>query len=98
MREEEDVEFREGVVYDKKVKEGRGSYVYVGQKKEVQIDVRLQAQSRVTVQIKSTHPGLRFSFFFCFACLFLCLMSLVRNGDVHACIGKGAAHLLHTVQ
>ena len=60
MREDEDVEFREGVVLDKPVREGKGSFVNVGlrNKADVQIDVRLNPLSRVTVQIDRDTSGM----------------------------------------
>ena len=43
--------YREGVVLDKPVREGKGSFVNVGLKPEAQIDKKLQAGIRVTVQM-----------------------------------------------
>lgn len=43
--------FREGIVSDKAVKEGKGSYINVGLHREVQVDKTLVAGTRVTVKI-----------------------------------------------
>ena len=50
MRAEDDSEFREGVTLKKPVKDGKGSFVDVGQKKEWQVDKHLQPGIRVTVR------------------------------------------------
>jgi len=52
MRQDDETEFREGVVVDKPVGDGKGSYVNVGLRQDVQIDVRLNTLSRVTVHMK----------------------------------------------
>lgn len=57
MGQDDDAEYREGVVLDKPVKDGKGSYVNVGLGEEIQIDKRLQAGCRVTVQMESEAPG-----------------------------------------
>ncbi|XP_041368516.1 putative methyltransferase C9orf114 [Gigantopelta aegis] len=54
MRTSEDCIFREGVVLDKPVKPGKGSFVNVGLQKEVQIDRELRAGVRVTVKLDTT--------------------------------------------
>ncbi|XP_013389564.1 putative methyltransferase C9orf114 [Lingula anatina] len=54
MRAEDECNYREGVVLDKPVKEGKGSYVNIGLKKECQVDLQLQTGVRVTVKLKST--------------------------------------------
>lgn len=51
MRKDDEMEFREGVVLEKAVKPGRGSYVDVGLIKEVEIDKELVPGIRVTVQL-----------------------------------------------
>jgi len=50
LRADEEAEFREGIVTDKPVGEGKGSWVHVGLVNPVQIDKRLVAGTRVTVQ------------------------------------------------
>jgi len=50
LRADEEAEFREGIVTDKPVAEGKGSWVHVGLTNPVQIDKRLVAGTRVTVQ------------------------------------------------
>jgi len=52
MRQDEEVEFREGVVIKKIIKENKGSFVNVGLKQDVQIDVVLGPDTRVTVQLE----------------------------------------------
>ncbi|KAI4902475.1 hypothetical protein NFI96_018832 [Prochilodus magdalenae] len=52
MRIDEVVEFREGVVLDRPSKEGTGSFVNCGMRKEVQIDKQLQPGLRVTVRLQ----------------------------------------------
>lgn len=57
MRLDSDCEFREGVVLDKPVQHGHGSYVDVGLTKEVQIDRKLVPGVRVTVQLEPLTKG-----------------------------------------
>ena len=57
MSQSEDAEFREGVVLNKPVKDGRGSFVNVGLAKEVQIDRQLDAGLRVTIKMKPSAEG-----------------------------------------
>nr|XP_002131245.1 putative methyltransferase C9orf114 [Ciona intestinalis] len=52
MREQDNAEFREGVVVDRPIKPGKGSFVDCGTLKTVQIDKVLQPNIRVTVKIK----------------------------------------------
>jgi len=52
MSQSDRAEYREGVVLNKPVKEGRGSFVNVGLSKEAQIDRQLDAGLRVTVKMK----------------------------------------------
>ena len=59
--------YREGVVLDKPVKDKKGSFVYVGLKKEAQIDKKLTPGLRVTVEMMPAENGkfaLVFLFFF----------------------------------
>uniref|UniRef100_A0A480X6W2 28S rRNA (uridine-N(3))-methyltransferase n=4 Tax=Sus scrofa TaxID=9823 RepID=A0A480X6W2_PIG len=49
MRQDEDSEFREGVVVDRPTRPGQGSFVNCGMKKEVKIDKNLEPGLRVTV-------------------------------------------------
>lgn len=58
MSQLDNVEYREGVVLNKPVKEGRGSFVNVGLQKEIQVDRHLSAGLRVTVQLKPTVEGM----------------------------------------
>ncbi|XP_045052932.2 putative methyltransferase C9orf114 homolog isoform X1 [Desmodus rotundus] len=51
VRQEEESEFREGVVVDRPTRPGRGSFVNCGMKKEVQIDKNLEPGLRVTVRL-----------------------------------------------
>jgi predicted SPOUT superfamily RNA methylase MTH1 len=46
--------YREGVVTNRPIKEGKGSYVYIGLQKEVQIDKCLKPNIRVTVKLNDT--------------------------------------------
>ncbi|XP_019619428.1 PREDICTED: putative methyltransferase C9orf114 [Branchiostoma belcheri] len=55
VREHELSEYREGVVLDRPTKEGKGSFVNVGMRREVRIDKVLQPGLRVTVQLDE--PG-----------------------------------------
>jgi len=57
MSQSEKAEYREGVVLNKPVKEGRGSFVNVGLPKEIQIDRTLDAGLRVTVKMKPSVEG-----------------------------------------
>ena len=62
-------DYREGVVVDRPVKKGRGSYVDIGLSREVQIDELLVANVRVTVKFDSQqqkNPGVCFYFCVCF--------------------------------
>jgi len=58
MSQFDETEYREGVVLDKPVKEGRGSFVNVGLKSEIQIDKQLQAGLRVTVRMEPPVEGM----------------------------------------
>ncbi len=51
MRATDRLPFREGVVVNRPVKDGHGSLVNVGLQKEVSIDKRLKAGTRVTVKL-----------------------------------------------
>ncbi|NXK32149.1 CI114 methyltransferase, partial [Piprites chloris] len=52
MRVDEDSEYREGVVLDRPLKPGRGSFVNCGMRKEVQINKQLNPGLRVTVRLE----------------------------------------------
>ncbi|KAM6902075.1 putative methyltransferase C9orf114 homolog [Xenentodon cancila] len=54
MRMDEESEYREGVVLNKPPKQGKGSLVNCGMRKEVRIDKQLQSGLRVTVQLSKT--------------------------------------------
>ena len=58
MSQSDEAEYREGVVLNKPVKEGRGSFVNVGLLKEIQIDRCLDAGLRVTVKLKPLVEGM----------------------------------------
>lgn len=51
VKEEEWSAYREGIILEKPVKEGRGSFVDVGLRKEVQVDKVVQPRLRVTVKM-----------------------------------------------
>ncbi|XP_074141028.1 putative methyltransferase C9orf114 homolog isoform X1 [Sminthopsis crassicaudata] len=51
VRQEEVLEYREGIVLDRPTRPGRGSFVNCGMKKEVQIDKNLEPGLRVTVRL-----------------------------------------------
>jgi len=58
MKVDENVPYREGVVVDRPVKKGSGSFVNVGMRKEVRIDKTLKPGVRVTVKMGDTsNPG-----------------------------------------
>ena len=57
---DEEIHYREGVVLDKPSKETKGSFVNVGLLKEVQIDKKLNAGVRVTVEMLSSINGTSF--------------------------------------
>jgi len=57
MRQSDEAEYREGVVLNKPVKEGQGSYVNVGLSKEIHIDRVVDAGLRVTVKMKPATGG-----------------------------------------
>ncbi|XP_076353887.1 28S rRNA (uridine-N(3))-methyltransferase [Tachypleus tridentatus] len=52
LRTEDKCPFREGIVINRPVKEGKGSFVYVGQKKDVQVDKLIKPGVRVTVKME----------------------------------------------
>ncbi|XP_071321314.1 putative methyltransferase C9orf114 homolog [Trachinotus anak] len=51
MRIDEESEYREGIVLDRPTKQGKGSLVNCGMRKDVRIDKQLQSGLRVTVQL-----------------------------------------------
>ncbi|XP_043914057.1 putative methyltransferase C9orf114 homolog [Protopterus annectens] len=51
MRIDEESEYREGVVLNRPIRSGKGSFVNCGMRKEVQIDKQLQEGLRVTVRL-----------------------------------------------
>ncbi|XP_053416223.1 putative methyltransferase C9orf114 homolog isoform X3 [Nycticebus coucang] len=51
MRQDEESEFREGIVVDRPTRPGHGSFVNCGMKKEVKIDKNLEPGLRVTVRL-----------------------------------------------
>ena len=54
MKVDDDMPYREGVVVDRPVKKGSGSFVNVGMRKEVQIDKSIKPGVRVTVKMEDT--------------------------------------------
>ncbi|KAF7655239.1 hypothetical protein LDENG_00058940 [Lucifuga dentata] len=54
MRIDEESDYREGVVLDRPTKEGKGSLVNCGMRKDVRIDKQLQSGLRVTVKLNKT--------------------------------------------
>ncbi|XP_075870031.1 putative methyltransferase C9orf114 homolog [Nelusetta ayraudi] len=54
MRIDDESEYREGIVLDRPSKQGKGSLVNCGMRKEVRIDKQLQSGLRVTVQLNET--------------------------------------------
>uniref|UniRef100_A0A3Q3WAZ2 28S rRNA (uridine-N(3))-methyltransferase n=1 Tax=Mola mola TaxID=94237 RepID=A0A3Q3WAZ2_MOLML len=54
MRMDDESEYREGIVLDRPTKQGQGSLVNCGMRKDVRIDKQLQAGLRVTVQLNKT--------------------------------------------
>ena len=58
MSQSDEAEYREGVVLNKPVREGRGSFVNVGLPKEVEIDRHLEPGLRVTVKMKPAVEGM----------------------------------------
>ena len=60
LRVDDISDYREGVVVERPIKEGRGSYIYIGLHREVQIQEHLQSNVRVTVKFDSSqqrNPG-----------------------------------------
>ncbi|KAG7238590.1 hypothetical protein INR49_030664 [Caranx melampygus] len=51
MRIDEESEYREGIVLDRPIKQGKGSLVNCGMRKDVRIDKQLQSGLRVTVRL-----------------------------------------------
>ncbi|AWP15503.1 putative methyltransferase C9orf114 -like isoform 2 [Scophthalmus maximus] len=54
MRIDEESDYREGIVLDRPTKQGQGSLVNCGMRKDVRIDKQLQSGLRVTVQLNET--------------------------------------------
>ncbi|KAK7896449.1 hypothetical protein WMY93_021774 [Mugilogobius chulae] len=55
MRIDEESEYREGIVLDRPIKQGKGSFVNCGMRRfDVRIDKQLQSGLRVTVQLNKT--------------------------------------------
>ncbi|TKS84764.1 putative methyltransferase C9orf114 -like protein [Collichthys lucidus] len=54
MRIDDESEYREGIVLDRPTKQGQGSLVNCGMRKDVRIDKQLQSRLRVTVQLNKT--------------------------------------------
>lgn len=57
MRATDTLPFREGVVVNRPVKNGHGSLVNVGLRKDVYIDKRLKPGTRVTVKVNYQNTG-----------------------------------------
>lgn len=54
MKVDDDIPYREGVVLERPVKKGSGSFVNVGMQKEVRIDKSIKPGVRVTVKMGDT--------------------------------------------
>lgn len=54
MKVDDDMPYREGVVLDRPVKKGCGSFANVGMRKEVRIDRSIKPGVRVTVKMGDT--------------------------------------------
>uniref|UniRef100_A0A8C9ZKT3 28S rRNA (uridine-N(3))-methyltransferase n=1 Tax=Sander lucioperca TaxID=283035 RepID=A0A8C9ZKT3_SANLU len=54
MRIDDESEYREGIVLDRPIKQGKGSLVNCGMRKDVRIDKQLQSGLRVTVKLSKT--------------------------------------------
>ena len=54
MKVDDNMPYREGVVLDRPVKKGSGSFVNVGMRKEVRIDKSIKPGVRVTVKMGDT--------------------------------------------
>ncbi|XP_041667209.1 putative methyltransferase C9orf114 homolog [Cheilinus undulatus] len=54
MRIDDESEYREGIVLDRPTKQGKGSLVNCGMRKDVRIDKQLQSGLRVTVKLDKT--------------------------------------------
>ena len=54
MRIDDESLYREGIVVDRPVKKGEGSFVNAGMRKEVKVDRHIQTGMRVTVKIDSS--------------------------------------------
>lgn len=54
LRSENFCVYREGVVTNRPVRDGKGSYVYIGLQNDVQIDKTLKPNIRVTVKLNNT--------------------------------------------
>ena len=62
LRQDEPSPYREGVVIDRPVREGKGSWVNIGLRKDCQINVRLEVGTRITVKLDDsyTDPSIKF--------------------------------------
>jgi len=63
LRADEFSPYREGVVIDRPVKEGKGSWVNIGLKKDCQIDVRLAVGTRITVKLDANSQDSELKFY-----------------------------------
>ncbi|XP_068562764.1 putative methyltransferase C9orf114 homolog [Cebidichthys violaceus] len=54
MRVDDESDYREGIVLDRPIKQGKGSLVNCGMRKDVRIDKQLQSGLRVTVKLNKT--------------------------------------------
>ncbi|KAA8584404.1 hypothetical protein FQN60_008189 [Etheostoma spectabile] len=57
MRIDDESEYREGIVLDRPIKQGKGSLVNCGMRKDVRIDKQLQSGLRVTVKLSKTQSS-----------------------------------------
>lgn len=76
MRIDDESLYREGIVVDRPVKKGEGSFVNAGMRKEVKVDRHIQTGMRVTVKIDSTGMLLK-----CVCVPLLCTISYLYQGQ-----------------
>ena len=60
LRIDEELVYREGVVVDRPVGKGGGSFVNAGLRKEVKVDKHLKPGTRVTVKLDQSNSGITF--------------------------------------
>ena len=63
MRIDDESLYREGIVVDRPVKKGGGSFVNAGMRKEIKVDRHIQTGMRVTIKIDSTGKCMLYNVF-----------------------------------